>query len=341
MQIGPLVLENPTLLAPLAGITHLPFRLLVREAGCALVCTEMVSAEGLTRGSRHTLPYLRSLPAEKPLAVQIFGSDPDIMAEAAVRVEESGADVIDINFGCAVRKVIRSGAGVALMRTPQRAESVLRAVRHAVRIPVTIKIRSGWNQNGTDALTIARIAESCGVDAITLHPRTAAQRFSGQADWSLIARVKRATRIPVIGNGDIRSAEDAERMLVETGCDAVMIGRRAVGDPRFFKAVIARLQGRSLPPETPEERFELMKRYVAWTEACYGEETAQCLVRNRLGWFARGLRCASRFRQAAAKTNSISEALEVIDTFRRAADPTPEEKMEPALGGNRFTSAAP
>ena len=306
MRIGALVLENPTLLAPLAGITHLPFRLLAREAGCALVCTEMVSADGLARGSPHTLPYLRSLPAEKPLAVQIFGSDPGIMAAAAARVEESGADVVDINFGCAVRKVVRTGAGVALMRTPKRAESVLQAVRQAVRIPVTIKIRSGWNPTGREALAIGAIAEGCGVDAVTIHPRTAAQKFSGRADWNLIATLKRAVRIPVIGNGDIRSAEDAERMMAETGCDAVMIGRRAVGDPRMFTAVIARLRGQPPPPEDPCERFELMGRYITLTVGCYGEETARRLIRNRLGWFAKGLRGAAPPRAAIAfRTGAI------------------------------------
>jgi len=324
MRIGTLVLENPTLLAPLAGITNLPFRLLAREAGCGLVCTEMVSADGLAYESPHTLPYLRSLPVEKPLAVQIFGSDPAIMAAAAARVEESGADVVDINFGCAVRKVVRTGAGVALMRTPQLAQALLKAVRQAVRIPVTIKIRSGWNQTGREALEIGAIAEGCGVDAVTLHPRTAAQKFSGRADWTRIAALKRSLTIPVIGNGDIRSAEDAERMRAETGCDAVMIGRRAVGDPRIFTAIIARLRGQPSPPEDPAERFDRMGRYIALTVACYGEETARRLVRNRLGWFARGLRCASAFRQAAAKTGSIPEALEVIDAYRRAAVATPE-----------------
>jgi len=211
-----------------------------------------------------------------------------------------------------------------LMRTPKRAESVLQAVRQAVRIPVTIKIRSGWNPTGREALAIGAIAEGCGVDAVTIHPRTAAQKFSGRADWNLIATLKRAVRIPVIGNGDIRSAEDAERMMAETGCDAVMIGRRAVGDPRIFTAIIARLRGQPSPPEDPADRFDRMGRYIALTVACYGEETARRLVRNRLGWFARGLRCASAFRHAAANAGSIPEALEVIDAYRRAAVATPE-----------------
>jgi nifR3 family TIM-barrel protein len=324
MKIGTLALENPTLLAPLAGITHLPVRLLAREAGCALVCTEMVSADGLAHGSPHTLPYLRSLPAEKPLAVQIFGSDPAVMATAAAIAEESGADVVDINFGCAVRKVVKVGAGVALMRAPERAEALLRAVRRAVRIPLTIKIRSGWCRTGREALAIGAMAEACGVDAVTLHPRTAAQKFSGRADWGLIAALKRRLAIPVIGNGDIRTAQDAERMMAETGCDAVMIGRSAVGYPRIFTEVNARLSGRPEPPETLEDRLQTMRRYVALTVECYGEQTALRLVRSRLGWFAKGLRGAAVLRQAAARTASIGAALELIDAFRMTAAAAPE-----------------
>jgi nifR3 family TIM-barrel protein len=325
MKIGTLTLDNPTLLAPLAGITHLPVRLLAREAGCALVCTEMVSADGLAHGSPHTLPYLRSLPAEKPLAVQIFGSDPAVMAAAAAIVQDSGADVVDINFGCAVRKVVKAGAGVALMRSPKRAEALLRAVRRAVRIPVTIKIRSGWDRSGREALDIGAIGEACGVDAVTLHPRTAAQRFSGQADWGLIAALKRRLAIPVIGNGDIRTAHDAERMMAETGCDAVMIGRSAVGYPRIFTEVNARLASRPSPPEAWGERFETMRRYVVLTAACYGEETALHLVRTRLGWFAKGWRGAAALRQAATRAESIGAALELIDAYRMTAAAAQEE----------------
>jgi tRNA-dihydrouridine synthase B len=319
MKIGSLTLDHPVLLAPLAGITHLPVRLLARAAGCALVCTEMVSADGLAHGSPHTLPYLRSLPAEKPLAVQIFGSDPAVMAAAAAIVQDSGADVVDINFGCAVRKVVKAGAGAALMRTPKCAEAILREVRRSVRIPVTIKIRSGWDRSGREALEIGAMAEACGVDAVTLHPRTAAQKFSGQADWSIIAALKRRLAIPVIGNGDIRTAQDAERMMAETGCDAVMIGRSAFGYPRIFTEVNARLSGRPALPETLEERLATLRRYVALTVGCYGEETALRLVRNRLGWFTKGLRCAAALRQAAARADSIGAALKLIDAYRRTA----------------------
>ena len=187
MQIGSVALKNKTILAPLAGITNLPFRLLAKEAGCALVCSEMASAHGLVNKSTKTEQLLDSLPEEKPLSVQIFGSDPQIMAEAARLVESFGADIIDINFGCSVKKIVKSGSGVALMRMPKTAEAVIKAVRNAVRIPLTIKLRTGWDPTGNQAFEISEIAQACGVDAIASHPRTATQGFSGNADWTIIA----------------------------------------------------------------------------------------------------------------------------------------------------------
>ncbi len=183
MQIGSLTLENNSALAPLAGITNLPFRLLAKEAGCGLVCSEMISSHGLVYKSEKTIKMLDSTPEEKPLSVQLFGAKPEIMAEAAAIVESNGADIVDINFGCSVRKVIRTGSGAALMRTPDLAEDLLKAVRRAIRIPLTIKIRSGWDASGDQAVNISRIAENCGADAITVHPRTAGQLFSGRAEW--------------------------------------------------------------------------------------------------------------------------------------------------------------
>ncbi len=318
MKIGCLHLDTPTVLAPLAGITNLPFRLLAREAGCGMVTTEMVSADGLVHGAAATFDLLRSRPQEKPLAVQIFGSEPTVMAEAAAIVEVSGADVVDLNFGCAVRKIVRAGAGVALMREPQRAESILRAVRNAVKIPLTIKIRSGWDRTGRDALAMGELAEACGVDALTLHPRTAAQKFSGSADWSLIAALKQRLRIPVIGNGDIRRADDARRMMAETGCDAVMIGRRAIGDPGIFAEVICCLAGHPLPIRDFNRRIEVMRRYVLLSVSCFEETRAARLMRSRLAWFGKGLRNSSGLRQSASRIGSIAEALDLIDAFQHS-----------------------
>ncbi len=227
MKIGSLSLKNITVLAPLAGITNLPFRILVKEAGCALVCSEMISANGLVYKSHKTAQTLESAAEEKPLSVQIFGSDPEIMADAAAMAEASGADVLDINFGCSVKKVLKTGSGSALMKEPEKAEAILKAVRKSIEIPLTIKIRTGWDYSGTQAFKIAEIAESCGVNAIAVHPRTATQGFGGTADWSVIAAIKKIVSIPVIGNGDIIVPEDAIRMQNETGCDAVVIGRTA------------------------------------------------------------------------------------------------------------------
>ena len=316
MQIGSLTLANNTILAPLAGITNLPFRLMAKEAGCGLVCSEMVSSHGLVYRNEKTLKMLESTPEEKPLSVQIFGAEPDILAEAAAIVESSGADLVDINFGCAVRKVVRTGSGVALMRTPDLAEDLLKAVRRAIRIPLTIKIRSGWDASGAQAANISRIAENCGVDAVTVHPRTAGQLFNGPADWSVIKAVKEAVSIPVIGNGDIMAAGDATRMLNETGCDGVMIGRKAIGNPGIFTRVVARINGEEDPAEDILRRFDLMIRFLQASIKYIGEEQACRMMRSRLGWFTKGLPRSSRFRESIKHLSSEREGVELINAYQ-------------------------
>ena len=316
MNIGPLTLANKTILAPLAGITNLPFRLLAKEAGCALVCSEMISAHGLVYKSKKTEKMLDSVPEEKPLSIQIFGSDPVIMAEAAAIVESSGADILDINFGCAVRKVVKTGSGVALMRTPDKAQALLTAVRKAIRIPLTIKIRSGWDTSGEQALHIAQIAQDCGVDAITVHPRTAKQHFNGRADWSIIARVKQKVSFPVIGNGDVWSAHDAHEMLRETGCDAVMIGRKAIGDPTIFSHVLAYLNGEETVVDDLSRRFDTMVRYLQASVRYIGEEHACRMMRSRLGWFTKGMPKSSKFRESIKHLSSEKEGIELIMAYQ-------------------------
>ena len=318
MQIGNLTLDNNVILAPLAGITNLPFRLLAKASGCGLVCSEMISANGLVYQSGKTEQLLNSAPEEKPLSVQIFGSAPDIAAEAAAIVESKGADIVDINFGCSVRKVIKTGSGAALMRTPQQAEALLTAVRKAIRIPLTIKIRSGWDASGREALNIAGIAQDCGVDAIAVHPRTAGQQFRGRADWSIIAAVKKSVGIPVIGNGDIVSARDALKMLEETGCDAVMIGRRAIGNPAIFSRVIARINGGEPAQEDLSQRFDMMTHYFKASVVYIGEETACRMMRSRLGWFTRGMRNSSKFRESIKYLSSEKEGIELIGAYRNS-----------------------
>lgn len=318
MKIGTVTLDNNVILAPLAGITNLPFRLMAKEAGCGLVCSEMVSSHGLVYKSGKTARLLNSVPQEKPLSAQIFGSDPDIMAEAAAMVEGMGADILDINFGCAVRKVVKTGSGVALMRTPHKAGALLKAVRNAIRIPLTIKIRSGWDASGEQALNIARIAEDCGVDAIAVHPRTAKQLFGGRADWSLIAAIKEKLSIPVIGNGDIFSAQDALNMLAETGCDAIMIGRKAIGNPGIFSQVLARINGDKNVAEDLAGRFDTMIHYLKASVEYLGEETACRMMRSRLGWFTKGMRNSSKFRESIKHLSSEKQGVELINAFRNS-----------------------
>jgi len=316
MHIGNLTLENNVILAPLAGITNLPFRLLAKEAGCGMVCSEMISSHGLVYKSEKTFKMLDSSPEEKPLSIQLFGAKPDIMAEAAAIVESSGADVVDINFGCSVRKIIKTGSGAALMKTPDLAEKLLKAVRRAIRIPLTIKIRSGWDDSGDQAIHISRVAENCGVDAVAVHPRTAGQMFGGRADWSIIAAVKANSSIPVIGNGDIMSAADAVRMLDETGCDGVMIGRKAIGNPYIFSSVVARINGNEEADDDLASRFNIMLRYLEASVKYIGEEHACRMMRSRLGWFTKGMHKSSQFRESIKHLSSEKEGIELINAYR-------------------------
>jgi len=317
MKIGSLTLVNNVILAPLAGISNLPFRILAKEAGCGLVCSEMVSANGLVRKSQKTKKMLDSLPAEKPLSVQIFGSDPAVMAEAAKIVEASGADIVDVNFGCSVKKIIKTGSGVALMKTPEQSKDLLKAVRKSIRIPLTIKMRTGWDKSGTQAIALAQMAEACGVDAIAVHPRTATQGFAGQADWSIIAIVKERVNIPVIGNGDIFTASDAVNMQAKTGCDAVMIGRKAIGYPWIFCQVLACMKGDKIPSADLGQRFAIIKRYLKHSVRYIGEEQACRMMRSRLCWFVKELPHSSQFRRSINHISSEREALEIIDNYQK------------------------
>jgi len=318
MNIGSVRVASPTVLAPLAGITNLPLRLLAKEAGCGLVCSEMISSNGLVHQSEKTHRLMDSASQEKPLSVQIFGSDPGIMAEAARIVEAAGADIVDINFGCSVRKVLKTGSGAALMRSPGLAREILRAVRKAVRIPVTIKIRSGWDVSGSQAFEIADIAEACGIDALAVHPRTASQGFRGLADWKIIAAVTKQVKIPVIGNGDIQAPEDALSMFDQTGCDGVMVGRAAIGNPWIFEGIQVLLANRG-PYDQPglEQRFEGMLRYLRASVVYFGEKHACYMMRSRLSWFVKGLRNASHFRESIKKISTEKQAVDLIRAYQQ------------------------
>lgn len=315
MKIGTVITDNFTVLAPLAGITNLPLRLMAKRAGCGLVCSEMISSHGLVYQSGKTEQLLESVPGEKPLSVQIFGAKPAIMADAARIVQDSGADILDINFGCSVKKILKSNSGSALMKEPQLARRLLDAVRGAVDIPLTIKIRSGWEPSGQQALEIAGIAEDCGVDAVSVHPRTALQGFRGQADWSIIAAVKKALTIPVIGNGDVALPADALRMVAETGCDGVMVGRAAIGNPMIFDQILAAALGCPTDAPTDGQRIGMMVDYLRDSVRYLGEERACRMMRSRLCWFVKGMRNAGLFRNSIRSIASEKEALDQIGHY--------------------------
>lgn len=335
MNIKNLTIDPVTVLAPLAGITNLPFRRIVKAAGCGLVCSEMISANGLAYGAHKTRAMLASCPEEKPLSVQIFGADPDIMAEAGKIVEASGADILDVNFGCAVKKILKSGAGAALMKTPETAKAILTRLRAAVQIPLTIKIRSGWDASGEEALLIAKIAQDCGVDAIAVHPRTATQRFSGKADWALIARIKQMLEIPVMGNGDIETPFDALRMIEETKCDAVMIGRAALHNPWIFSQIHSLVKHGEIPRISLARRFATIKEYAAASVDLLGELTACRMMRSRLTWFVKGLPESSRFRKSITRIRTRMEAEALIDAYFDFLEERMEgQNLKTEAGGN-------
>jgi tRNA-dihydrouridine synthase B len=315
MKIGSLILDNPLILAPMAGITQLPLRRLAKEAGCALVVTEMVSSNGLVQGGQKTLELLKSHPEERPLSAQIFGANPEIMKQAAQIVQAQGADVLDINMGCSVRKVVRQGAGAALMREPERLQAILKAVRGAVSLPLTVKLRSGWEPSGSQAIRAARIAEDCGVDAVAIHPRTALQGFGGKADWSLIARLKDSLSTPVIGNGDVFTPDDVVRMQRETGCDAVMIGRAAMGNPLIFRQALDVMNGRLPCLPDLSTRLRVALRYIESSVDHFGEGRAVRMMRSRLAWFVKGLPRSSGFRKAIVRLESCQEMMDAVHAY--------------------------
>ena len=315
MKIGSLSLKNNIFLAPMAGITNLPFRTLVREFGCCLAFTEMVSAVGLVRKAEKSYRYLDNSPDDRPLGVQIFGSDTDVLAEAAQIVTDQGADLLNINMGCPTRKVVQTGAGAALMKNPVQVAFILRAVRKTTSLPLTVKIRSGWHHDDMKAVEIARIAEDCGTDAVILHPRSAEQGFSGSADWGIIEKVKKNLHIPVIGNGDIRSAEDALRMMNMTGCDGIMVGRGVLGNPWIFRDIALGLVGQHvLPSPSLSERKMVICRHLNMEMDYAGETFGARSFRKHLLWYTKGLRNGSQFRQMA---NSLHKEELILNELYR------------------------
>lgn len=314
MNIGTLQLNNNIFLAPMAGISDLPYRLVMKRFGAGLVFTEMVSANGLFFSGAATRELLRSVPEERPLAIQLFGEDPQRMADAARMVEEE-ADLIDINLGCPVRKVVRSGAGSALLNDPARTGAMLRTVRKATARPLTIKLRSGWDASRVNFLEIARIAEAEGVDAITLHPRTRSQGFAGRANLSHLRELKGAVRAPVIGSGDLFSAEDIKTMFTTTGCDAVMVGRGGYGNPWLIRQALDLMAGRSPRQPDAAERGQVARDHLELFIECFGPRKTVGHMRKHLCWYARGLPNSAAFRSRLNVVDSVASMRGILEEF--------------------------
>lgn len=325
--IGNKRIENNLILAPIAGVSDLPYRSIVKGFGCGLVVTELISSEGLVRKNEKTKRYLSSVSDEKPLSIQIFGHHPEPMAEAARIAEEAGGDIIDINFGCPVRKVTRSGAGAGVMKDPFRARGIMEAIVKSVHLPVTMKMRIGMDDHNIYALELAKMAEESGISAITVHGRTVAQGFSGKSNWDWIGKVKETVRIPVIGNGDIQSPEDAELILKMTGCDGIMIGRGSFGNPWIFQQIKEYLE-RGASPHFPsyQERKSVLLKHFDLMKQFYGEEQGTILMRKHACWYTKGLKDGGEFRSEINQVSDPGVFIDTVENFFLTLESNDEEK---------------
>ncbi len=303
-SIGNVVVPNSLVLAPMAGVTDIIYRALCREMGAGLVFTEMVSDQGLVHRNKQSHAITQISAEERPVAVQLFGHDPDIMARAAELLCNKRPDLLDINMGCPVPKVVRNGEGAALMKEPLLAERIIRTVRSAVSIPVTVKIRKGWDDTSANAVEFAKRCEEAGASAVTVHGRTRTQFYSGKADWDIIAEVKRSLSVPVIGNGDVWEPDDAIRMLSYTACDAVMIARGSLGNPWIFSRTLQLMAGSETPPPSARDRICMALRHLGMCVERQGEKSAIPYMRKHIGWYIKGLQGSARLRQQvnAART---------------------------------------
>lgn len=315
-HIGTVPIEGRVVLAPMAGVSDIAYRLLAKEKRASLVCTEMVSAMGIKYANEHTKDLLYLEDRERPISMQIFGSDPVAIAMAARTVEAAGADIVDINMGCPVKKIVSSGDGSALMKTPDLAAKIAEAAVKAVRIPVTVKIRLGWDKDSINILPLARQLESTGIAALAVHGRTKDQMYSGKADWSWIRAVKEELSIPVLGNGDVTDTASAQAMLEETGCDAVMIGRGAQGNPWVFDQIRAWLEeGRRVPDPSFLERIDMLQRHFSLLIKYKGERLGVKEIRTHAGWYLKGMPEAARWRNLINLTTSPEAFRAALQTY--------------------------
>ena len=312
LKIGNVELENRYILGPMAGVTDLPFRLLCREQGVGLLCMEMVSAKAIYYNNRNTESLLEIHPDEKPVSLQLFGSDPKIMSEMAKRIEERPFAILDINMGCPVPKVVKNGEGSALMKNPKLVYEIVSAIVKAIHKPVTVKIRKGFDDDHVNAVEIAKIIEEAGAAAVTVHGRTREQYYSGKADWDIIRQVKEAVSIPVIGNGDVTSPQKADELVRQTGCDGVMIARGAQGNPWIFSEMIHWEETGELPPRPDKDEVrDMMLRHARLQLEYKGEFSGIREMRKHVAWYTKGLKGAARLRE---KVNSV-ESLEELENL--------------------------
>ncbi len=308
MKIGNVVLENNVILAPMAGVSDLPFRLLCKEQGVGLTSSEMVSAKAISFHNKNTEALLETAPQERPVSLQLFGSDPDIISEMAAYIEERPFDILDINMGCPVPKVAGNGEGSALMRNPKLVEEIISKTASRIKKPVTVKIRKGFNEQEVNAVEIARIAEASGAAAVAVHGRTREQYYSGTADWDIIRQVKEAVKIPVIGNGDVTSPQKAKQLLDETGCDGVMVGRAAQGNPWIFKEITHYLAtGELLPRPDKAEVRDMMLRHARMQIEYKGEYIGMREMRKHVSWYTAGYPNSAKLRGVINAVESYEE----------------------------------
>ena len=313
LKIGSVELPNPVILAPMAGVSDLPFRLLCREQGAGLVCMEMVSAKAIAYHNRNTERLMEINDREHPVSLQLFGSEPDLMAEIAAQIEDKPFDILDINMGCPVPKIVGNGEGSALMKNPKLIEEIITKVSRAIKKPLTVKFRKGFDDAHVNAVEIAKIAEASGAAAVAVHGRTREQFYSGTADWEIIRQVKEAVSIPVIGNGDVDSPEKAKALLDSTGCDGAMIGRAARGNPWLFHRVAEYLEtGKLLDKPSGEEIKAMMLRHARMQVACKGDYTGIREMRKHISWYTTGLPGSAKLRGKINSVESLQEMEELL-----------------------------